>query len=89
MIPHNPFLLVVIFSRYKLLRCRVASLVSQWINIKLSASVRPTLYESLLQLMTDQEDLVVGRILSSVVRSLLCYLFEVYITQGSYSNESH
>ncbi|KAK3740103.1 hypothetical protein QZH41_012340 [Actinostola sp. cb2023] len=44
--------------RLKLLRRRVPWLISQWVNVKLSASVRPLLYESLIFLMRDHEDLV-------------------------------
>ncbi|EDO30947.1 predicted protein [Nematostella vectensis] len=44
--------------RFKLLRRRVPWLVGQWVNVKLTASVRPLLYESLLLLMQKDEDLV-------------------------------
>lgn len=41
------------------MRRRVIWLVSQWIGVKLSVTLRPTLYEAILPLLQDDEDLVV------------------------------
>ncbi|XP_048583924.1 importin-11 isoform X2 [Nematostella vectensis] len=55
--------------RFKLLRRRVPWLVGQWVNVKLTASVRPLLYESLLLLMQKDEDLVVRLTAANTLRT--------------------
>lgn len=46
-------------TNYRIMRRRVIWLVSQWIGVKLSVTLRPTLYEAILPLLQDDEDLVV------------------------------
>ena len=41
------------------MRRRVIWLVSQWVGVKLSVTLRPTLYEAILPLLQEDEDLVV------------------------------
>ncbi|ELU06029.1 hypothetical protein CAPTEDRAFT_149791 [Capitella teleta] len=46
-------------NHYRILRRRVIWLVGCWVGVKLSAEMRPLLYQSLLPLMQHGEDLVV------------------------------
>ncbi|XP_070542667.1 importin-11-like [Ptychodera flava] len=45
--------------RFKLIRRRVVWLIGQWVGVKLSTDLRPTVYEALLPLLADTEDTVV------------------------------
>jgi len=49
---------VICFS-YKIIRRRVIWLVGQWVAVKLASDLRPTLYESILPLLRQDEDIVV------------------------------
>jgi len=44
---------------YRIIRRRVLWLCGQWVGVKLSASLRPTLYSAICPLLQPQEDLVV------------------------------
>ncbi|XP_013780751.1 importin-11-like [Limulus polyphemus] len=46
-------------SSYRIIRRRVTWLIGQWVGVKLSPELRPILYEALLPLLDEQEDLVV------------------------------
>ncbi|CAI9731381.1 importin-11 isoform X2 [Octopus vulgaris] len=46
-------------TNYRIIRRRVIWLVSQWVGVKLSVSLRATLYETILPLLQEKEDLVV------------------------------
>ncbi|XP_077988870.1 importin-11-like [Glandiceps talaboti] len=46
-------------SRFKLIRRRVVWLIGQWVGVKLATNLRPTVYEALLPLLADNEDMVV------------------------------
>jgi len=46
-------------SNYRIIRRRVCWLLGQWSGVKLSPGLRPTLYQLLLPLLAQEEDLVV------------------------------
>ncbi|XP_071964409.1 importin-11-like isoform X2 [Antedon mediterranea] len=45
--------------RYKIIRRRVINVVGQWLDVKLSPSLHPLVYQAVLPLLSPQEDLVV------------------------------
>ncbi|XP_071793887.1 importin-11-like [Asterias amurensis] len=45
--------------RYKVIRRRVIWLIGQWLGVKLSPSLHPTVYQAVLPLLAQDEDLVV------------------------------
>ncbi|KAL5005534.1 hypothetical protein ScPMuIL_018990 [Solemya velum] len=44
---------------YRIIRRRVIWLVGQWVGVKMSVSLRPVLYEAILPLLNEKEDMVV------------------------------
>ncbi|XP_041361999.1 importin-11-like isoform X2 [Gigantopelta aegis] len=44
---------------YRIVRKRVIWLVGQWVGVKMSVSLRPSLYEAIISLLDKQEDLAV------------------------------
>ncbi|XP_028398952.1 importin-11-like [Dendronephthya gigantea] len=54
---------------YRIIRRRVIWLIGQWINVKLSPPYRPMLYEIIVSLMSESEDLVVRLNTSKTLRS--------------------
>ena len=44
---------------YRIIRRRVVWLCGQWVGVKMSASLRPTLYQALIPLLEKEEDFVV------------------------------
>ena len=49
----------LLFYSYRIIHRRVIWLVGQWVGVKLSASLRPVLYQAILPLLQKDEDLVV------------------------------
>ncbi|XP_022099682.1 importin-11-like [Acanthaster planci] len=45
--------------RYKIIRRRVIWLIGQWLGVKLAPSLHPTVYQAVLPLLAEDEDLVV------------------------------
>ncbi|CAB4042221.1 Importin-11, partial [Paramuricea clavata] len=54
---------------YRIIRRRVIWLIGRWINVKLSPPYRPTLYEIIINLMNESEDLVVRLNASKTLQS--------------------
>jgi hypothetical protein len=48
-----------IYFSYRIIRRRVVWLCGQWVGVKMSASLRPTLYQALIPLLEKEEDFVV------------------------------
>ncbi|CAH1796232.1 unnamed protein product [Owenia fusiformis] len=46
-------------SNYRIIRRRVIWLIGQWVGVKMSPNLRPALYENILPLLADTEDMVV------------------------------
>jgi hypothetical protein len=55
---------------YRIIRRRVIWLIGRWINVKLSPPYRPTLYEIIINLMNESEDLVVSIVTNTIARIL-------------------
>lgn len=53
-------------------------MVGQWVGVKLSASLRPTLYQAILPLLQKDEDLVV-RIEAANTLKLDILLYNIYV----------
>ena len=51
--------LFVRYFSYRIIHRRVIWLVGQWVGVKLSASLRPVLYQAILPLLEKGQDLVV------------------------------
>ena len=50
-------------ARYKIIRHRVVSIMSQWVTVKMSPQLRSSLYSVLVPLLARNEDLAVRSIL--------------------------
>ena len=46
--------------RYKIVRHRVVWLLGNWVGVKMSSSLRPSLYSVLTQVLQPSEDIVVS-----------------------------
>ena len=46
--------------RYKMVRHRVVWLLGQWVTVKMSSSLRPSLYAVLVPILAPSEDVVVS-----------------------------
>uniref|UniRef100_T1IKF5 Importin N-terminal domain-containing protein n=1 Tax=Strigamia maritima TaxID=126957 RepID=T1IKF5_STRMM len=58
-------------ARYKIIRRRVIWLISQWVGVKLASDLRPLLYDSILALLSNEEDLVYLQLNFSLLFQLL------------------
>lgn len=50
---------ILIFSSYRIIHRRIIWLCGQWVGVKMSSSLRPTLYQAIISLLNQSEDLVV------------------------------
>lgn len=50
---------ILIFSSYRIIHRRIIWLCGQWVGVKMSSSLRPTLYQAIISLLNRSEDLVV------------------------------
>ncbi|KAL3277503.1 hypothetical protein HHI36_012849 [Cryptolaemus montrouzieri] len=55
-------------NNYRIIRRRVSALVGRWTGIKLSAELRPTLYQCVINLLGPDEDMAVRLTASSTLR---------------------
>ncbi|XP_048255112.1 importin-11-like [Haliotis rufescens] len=54
---------------YRIVRKRVIWLIGQWVSVKLSVKLRPTLYEAILSVLRTEEDLAVRLEAAATLRS--------------------
>ncbi|KAL4228026.1 Importin-11 [Mactra antiquata] len=66
--------LKITHNNYRIIRRRVIWLCGQWVNVKLSSSLRPALYEAICPLLQPTEDLVVRLEAANTLKlDILCF----------------
>ncbi|KAK3096574.1 hypothetical protein FSP39_001428 [Pinctada imbricata] len=62
-------------QNYRIIRRRVIWLCGQWVGVKFSSSLRPTLYQAMLPLLQKSEDLVVRLETAATLKANILYRF--------------